>query len=339
MIVKMSKISLIGLSTSKNEILKELMDLSVVDVSTQEKKLEDQEWRKLVTLDHDEWEGAKIEGEIAKVQTVLDVLGKYYIGKKSLFSTKRVVENAKFREALNKKSELAPKIEKIYELSEHLSRLKNEENRINGVIVSLNPWTKYDMPLEFDGTFYTNLMIGVMPAISDLGKLMEELDQQNVSCSVSEINSDLEQHYLAVIYDKQEEESVMTLLKQYGFNRTLLKDMTGTVAQNLSECTAKLAEIAAQRSNLEEEIRSFMDYRPEIEMIYDDLLIKRDQSRVVSRLLKTDQVFYLEGYVPAATGNKVKDILEKFDCAVTISQPEPDEECPVLMELQTEIYI
>lgn len=332
MIVKMSKISLIGLSSSKEAILKELMDLSVVDISTQEKKLEDQEWRGLVAPDQNEWESAKIEGEIAKVQTVLDVLAKYYIGKKPLFATRRVVEAAKFREVTAKGRDLEEKIAKIYQLSEQLSGLKNEENRIHSLVASLNPWIRHDLPLETEGTLYTTHMIGVMPFISDVGKLTAEIGEKDLSCAISLINSDAEQHYLSVIFEKRQEEEVTALLKQYGFNRTQLKDLTGTAAQNLSDCTSRLAEIAVSRASLEEEIRSYMGSRADIEMTYDDLVIKRDQCKIVSRLLKTDQVFYLDGYLPQHTADATKESLEKFDCVVTITQPEPDEECPVLME-------
>lgn len=331
-IVKMSKISLIGLAPSKGDIIKELMNLSAVDISTQEKKLEDEEWCQLVSLDNDEAEGIKIEGEILKTHTVLDVLGKYYIGKKPLFKTRRTVEHAKFRDVISRKADLEEKINSIYELSEQLTKFKNEENRIHAVMASLNPWIKYDLPLEIEGTAYTANIMGVLPAVSNMGQLLTELEQQNLCCDVSEASADVEQRYLSVIYYKQEEEAVMTLLKQYGFNRTVLKDMVGTVSQNLTDCTSRLAEITALRGNIEEQIRKFTGDQSDIEMVYDDLVMKRDQSKIVSCMLKTDHAFYLDGYVPAGMGETVKQKMEKYDCVITITQPEPDEECPVLME-------
>jgi V/A-type H+-transporting ATPase subunit I len=334
-IVKMSKISLIGLSDSKKDILRELMDLSVIDISTQEKKLEDQQWSQLVTLNSNEWESAKIakiEGDITKVQTVLDVLRKYDTGKKPLFPTKRQVENAKFLEVISRKQELKEKIEEIYELSQQLLELRNEENRIDTIIGSLNPWEKHDLPLELEGTLYTIYMIGVMPFISDVGKLVEEIEQKNLCCAIDVINADQEQRYMSVVFEKQEEEAVMALLKQYGFNHIQFKDMVGTVSQNLSELSKRLLEIKVQRNNLEDHIRTYMGVQPEIEIIYDELLIKRDQSKIATQLLKTKQAFYLDGFIPAEMGEKAKEWLEKYDCVVTIEQPEADEECPVLLE-------
>ena len=49
-IVKMKKLSVIGLSNNKEELIKHLMDLGVVELSAQDQKLLDEEWANICLL-------------------------------------------------------------------------------------------------------------------------------------------------------------------------------------------------------------------------------------------------------------------------------------------------
>ena len=53
-IVKMKKLSVIGLSNNKEELIKHLMDLGVVELSAQDQKLLDEEWANIVVKDGNE---------------------------------------------------------------------------------------------------------------------------------------------------------------------------------------------------------------------------------------------------------------------------------------------
>lgn len=47
-IVKMNKLSVIGMNQEKKSLLKDLMDLGVVEISGSADKLQDENWQKLV---------------------------------------------------------------------------------------------------------------------------------------------------------------------------------------------------------------------------------------------------------------------------------------------------
>ena len=53
-IVKLSKLSVIGLNETKADVLGSLMKLGVVEINSQENKLADEEWSSLVQKDGDE---------------------------------------------------------------------------------------------------------------------------------------------------------------------------------------------------------------------------------------------------------------------------------------------
>ena len=53
-IASMKKLSVIGLASEKKALMKSLMRLGVVEITTQEGKMTDEEWSRLVSLDGNE---------------------------------------------------------------------------------------------------------------------------------------------------------------------------------------------------------------------------------------------------------------------------------------------
>ncbi len=76
-IVKMKKLSVIGLSNNKEELIKHLMDLGVVELSAQDQKLLNEEWANIVVKDGNEDEVSRIDSELQKISTVLETLEQY----------------------------------------------------------------------------------------------------------------------------------------------------------------------------------------------------------------------------------------------------------------------
>lgn len=331
-IVKMNKLSLIGLHSSKSAIIEELMNLGVVEINAQDQKLTDGDWASVVARDGNENEVVAVEAELSKVSTVLDTISRYNTAKKPLFKTRRIMEDVNFSKLMDKKEGIENNIELIYSLTDKLAKLKTEENRLNSVILSIKPWITYDLPLEFTGTKSTGAIIGVLPSIVDLSQLLQEIEDARLNCVINIIGSDTDQHYISAIYHNEHDEAVLDTLKHHGFNRVVFKDLEGNVSENLIKVDAQLKAIADDRAEIEAEITAQAASKDEIEAVYDDLIMRRDKAKILSRMLKTQKVFYLDGYVPVNCSEKVKEKLEQFECIVEIEAPEKDEECPVLLK-------
>ena len=95
-IVKMNKLSLIGLEADKERIIESLMKIGVVEIidSTQKASLE--EWKDLVISDGNSEEVAKLDESINKVKSCIDYLSKYDKRKKSLFPSKRNISISEY---------------------------------------------------------------------------------------------------------------------------------------------------------------------------------------------------------------------------------------------------
>ena len=331
-IVKMSKISLIGMSSSRQEIVNELMELSAVDINTQEQKLVDEQWAAMVEKDSNESETMLYEGELSKAAGALLTLSKYDKSKKPLFRTRKLMEKQIFESAVQSREKILGIIGEVHSLSEELNRIRAEENRIKAGLATLKPWIQCDLALDFAGTRKTRVVLGTVPAVSEVGKMCEEINSGELGCLVTQIGSDAEQHYLSALYYIDDEEELLLMLRQYGFARVQFKDFSGSAAENTLKLEKELESVAIAYEETESKIIGYVDAGEQIELIHDSLIMERDKARIVSRLLKTQHAFYLDGYLPSDRVSAAREAMEGYDCSVEIEEPEKGEECPVLLK-------
>jgi V/A-type H+-transporting ATPase subunit I len=172
-----------------------------------------------------------------------------------------------------------------------------------------------------------------MPSSLDLSALEAELAEQYPEVALIQAGSDSEHQYVAVVAYKTKEAEAMAFLKGKGFNRTGFRDMSGTPRENQQKILDLMAQNSKQREESIEKIKAMASHRRNIEILSDAIKMERSRCEAAGRLLATRAVFMLRGWLPAEMSEKVKAALEKkFLCNVQITQPEKDEETPVLVE-------
>ncbi|MEL7649653.1 MAG: V-type ATP synthase subunit I [Sedimentibacter sp.] len=328
----MNKLSTIGLNSTKTSLIKELMDLGVVEISSQDSKLTDPEWISYVRKDGNENEVLDCDAKISKVSEVLNSLEKYDTSKRPLFSTRKSISSKEFENALQSRSNIEENVAGVLELNRSYNELSTEENKIEAAILSLKPWAGYDIPLELNETKYTSIFTGVVPNIVDVEKLKSELIQKTDRCIVSLVGSDKDQHYFSVVCLTREKDDVYDILKQYGFNAVAFKDLEGTAAENIVRYEEKTKEIKLKKAEVEKSIKEAIPYKHDIQLLYDYLVIERDKNRITSNMLKTDTTFYIEGWIPEESRSQVEQVLKDYQCWYEISEPEEGEQTPIALK-------
>jgi len=101
-IVKMNKINIIGLDVIKTDLINRIMDLGVVEISSQDSKLSDPEWVSRVKKDGNEEEVFSFDVRISQVSEVINTLDKYDTSKRPLFVTRKPLTKDEFIKALDK---------------------------------------------------------------------------------------------------------------------------------------------------------------------------------------------------------------------------------------------
>ena len=330
-IVKMNKISAIGLDTVKTGLVKELMDLGVVEISSQDSKLTDPDWISYVEKDGNENEVYNLDVKISKINLVIESLNKYDTAKKPMFSTRKTVTSNEFESVLINKDKIEGNVEYILKLNNQLNDLSTEENKIAANIISLKPWVSYDIPIELNETKYTSIFIGVVPSIVNIENLKIQIEEKTSRCFVNLIGSDKDQEYLSIVCLKNEKEDIYDVLKQYGFNAIVFKDLNGTAAENIVEYEKNIKEISEKKSSIEAEISNLIRYRDDIQLFHDYLIMERDKCKILSNMLKTKKTFYINGWIPEKFKENVENVLKQNECWYEIQEPDEGDSCPVLL--------
>ena len=138
-IVKMKKLSVIGLQEEREAMLRDLMNLGAVEISGANEKLQDEEWQKLVVRDGDEARATEKDKELVRVQQALDLIGKYGKIKPSAFQIRRTVTEEEFVGFRSEIDRYKKQVEEILKLSEELTQEQLNENAMNSQIFALNP--------------------------------------------------------------------------------------------------------------------------------------------------------------------------------------------------------
>ena len=330
-IVKMNKISIIGLNNEKTLLIKDIMDLGVVEISSQDSKLTNPDWISYVKKDGNETEVLNYDAKISKVSEVLTSLEKYDTSKRPLFMTRKTISYTDFDQKITNSTKTEENVIQVLELNKALNELSSEENKIEAAILGLRPWVSYDIPLNLIETKYTSILTGVVPSIVEIEKLLSDLEQKTDSSYFKTIGSDKDQNYISIICLTKEKDDVYEVLKQYGFNTVLFKDLEKTAAENIVAHEKNLKEITEKKSIIEHSITEFVPYKEDIQILYDHLIIERDKNKILGNILKTDTTFYIEGWIPEESKGRVEKVLNSYQCWQNIKQPDEDEQYPILL--------
>lgn len=328
-IVKMRKLSVIGVEEEKSTLMKEMMDLGIVEVESVSKKLEDEAWSKLVVRDGEEALAAEYDAKVQKADTAIKVLSDFGVYKKAPFSVRRrVPQSDTMRLALNEET-YEREAEDLIDLHEKLVEANAAENADRAEIAALTPWKGYDLPLDLTETEMIRVRLGAFPPLTDGDRLAEELEGKGLECQIDVLGKDRNQCYMSICYFKSDEDEVMEILKSHGFVDPGLSGKSGTVAENIAKLEEDISQKSILKEQIEVEIKGKAANQSNIEFYHDMMTVKRDEYRVREKLLKTDRTFTFDGWVPVAAEETLKRLLDGFTCAYELSDPEEGDDVPV----------
>lgn len=331
-IVKLSKLSVIGLNETKADVLGSLMKLGVVEINSQENKLADEQWSSLVQKDGDEDAVYSTDVKIAEASSALDTLEKYYKGKKPLIKTRKAVSENEFVSFEENKSKAEALVKETNEAFRKISALRSEENRLNTSIISLKPWAGYDVDLDMKETKSTSIFIGSMPVAVSWETAVSAVDGITDKAVLYKVSEDEKDRFISAVCINEEAEDVLDALRKIGFSPIVFEDIAGKAAENIASFEKELAQVKEDISSREKELSSLAKDKETVEYYYDSLTIKRDKASILSNIVKTKRSFYFDGWCPEASVKDVENILNEKGCYYEFTEPEKDEETPVLLK-------
>ncbi len=346
-IVKMDRIFLAGLVEERMRIVERLLDLGVVQVDDFAPEEVSGEYQALVAKAQPGEERGALDAELYRIRHALDTLAVYDHEKKPLFAKRRPISRTRYREIAQSRADILALADEVGALAEELDVITADKNHIDRQAEQLSHFAGLDIPLELERTRYLRVTYGTIPAELDMTGFAAEMEQ--AGAYFWEIGADEWNRYVGAMYHVDTRREVVELLEAKAFSEVRFPALTGTAAENLMRLEKEKAALDARFAEVELTIQGYLNKREFLEIYFDYLSEQRDKTDAVARMVDTRTVFLAKGWVPAAHGGHVRDVLEEefSSILVEVTSPAADEDTPILLqnnklvqpfELVTELY-
>jgi len=328
-IVKMKQIRLIALDQEKDALLALLLHAGCVEV--RETSAEEEGGEALLRPAVSD--AAAVRGRQNEIRQALAALNRYAPRKTGMFPPRDTIAEGELLapEAL----EAAVKLSGM--INDHVKAMgacAARENRLAADRLALQPWENYELPLEMKGTKTTAILLGAIPSTVDYDAVSGAVTEAGEAVEIRRLSADREQQYLEILCHRASEGAVLESLRSFGFGFAQLKDLTGTVAENIRKLDEEMAQAVKEREQELEAIRSCGECARELELALDRVQQVLSKEETKERLLTGGALLYLEGWLEATEQEKLEKLLTTVDCAYEITEPAAEDypEVPVKLK-------
>ena len=328
-IVKMKRIRLIALAQDRDALLAGLLHAGCVEVKEPSQTLAE-------GPDFLRREDARVaqakdaQGELKAAVTVLNHTAPQ---KGGLFTPRDQMTEKDFldKAALDRALALA---EEINSHAKAVSACSAREARLEAVRLALVPGRAYDAPLVLRENKTTSVLLGTVPSAVDFPAMAGAVEEAAGAAVVHLLSTGRQQHCLEILCHRSCEQETLEALRAYGFSFAQMKELTGTVAENLQRIQSEMEETQRQRQQAVEAIRALGPRRRELQIAMDRIAQVVATESTKERLLNAGPVLYLDGWVPEERTGKLEQLLAAFDCAYALEDPAPEEYSQVPVALK-----
>ena len=325
----MKHLRLLGMESEREALLKTMQDLECVEISHIDGS---EEALKTGLAKPDDRALLNAQEESRAYRAALAALDRFAPGKKGLLRKRQGVSRASFFDEENERQARAA-AEAINADMRRLGEIESERTKNEALRASLAPWLAVDAPLDStDGVL--SLLFGTVGATVTDDALRALSDSLSGLLTWQQASSDKTLRYLLIACHKSVKEQALSALRDLGFSTVSFRGMTGTAKENDKALAENLAALEKERQEIEQRIAGFGGNRETLLEASDRaaILLRREEAK--SRLIETDKVFLLEGWLPADRCTALEKALEPFTCAVETREPAEDEYPQVPVQLR-----
>lgn len=325
----MKHLRLLGMESEREALLKAMQDMECVEISSidgSEEALESG------FAKPDDKALMSAQEASRAYRTALASLDRFAPEKKGMFRKRQGVSRAAFFSAESEENARTA-AETINKDTRRLGEIESERTKNEALRATLAPWLTVDAPLGgtdgalavFFGTAGLNVTDDALKALAD--SLDGLLTWQQAS-------SDRSLRYLLVMCHGSVKERALSALRDLGFSTVNFRGMTGTAKENDKALAENLAALEKERQEIEQRIAGLGGKREALLEASDRAAIALRREEAKSRLVGTDKVFLLEGWLPADRCAEIEKTLKPFTCAIETREPTEDEYPQVPVQLK-----
>lgn len=325
----MKHLRLLGMESEREALLKAMQDMECVEISSIDGS---EETLKSGFAKPDDKALMSAQEASRAYRTALASLDRFAPEKKGMFRKRQGVSRAAFFSAESEENARTA-AETINKDTHRLGEIESERTKNEALRATLAPWLTVDAPLGgadgalavFFGTAGLNVTDDALKALAD--SLDGLLTWQQAS-------SDRSLRYLLVMCHGSVKERALSALRDLGFSTVSFRGMTGTAKENDKALAENLAALEKERQEIEQRIAGLGGKRETLLEASDRAAIALRREEAKSRLVGTDKVFLLEGWLPADRCAALEKALEPFTCAIETREPTEDEYPQVPVQLK-----
>ena len=325
----MKHIRLLGMESEREALLKAMQDMECVEISSIDGS---EEALKSGFAKPDDKALMSAQEASRAYRTALASLDRFAPEKKGMFRKRQGVSRAAFFSAESEENARTA-AETINKDTRRFGEIESERTKNEALRATLAPWLTVDAPLGgadgalsvFFGTVGLNVTNDALKALAD--SLDGLLTWQQAS-------SDRSLRYLLVMCHGSVKERALSALRDLGFSTVSFRGMTGTAKENDKALAENLAALEKERQEIEQRIAGLGGKRETLLEASDRAAIALRREEAKSRLVGTDKVFLLEGWLPADRCAEIEKTLKPFTCAIETREPTEDEYPQVPVQLK-----
>ena len=330
-ILKMKKLRICGVSEEQTQLIRQLQLLGSVEIGAP-CALTDTQGVQVFCAGDGKSADALLRTS-ARLTSALETLKHYETKKGGLFAARpeKTIGELFSDEAYAAALDTA---QAVLDAQDARSRLAAEKSRLTAVRESFVPWQQLPLPLETLGTQHTRILLGTVPAQTDLEALRAKVFEAADEVQLEQISADQQSLYLLVFVHKCAAEAVGAALREAGFALTTFDGVQGTAAENIRRTDEAIAACEQQDAEKLAELTALAEQKPALQLAFDRCTQEIAKAQAADRLVHSEKTFCLGGWVPCEDVGKLEALLSGFCCAWELTDPAPEEYPDVPVKLK-----
>ncbi len=325
---EMRKLSLILPKKQQDKLIRDLMKAGCVEIAPIDQDISDEKLTCPGNVSDQLNEATKEYALLCEAQSVLKP---YRPAPKRLFPKKK---RCTFSDYENE-----PIYEKMLALAQETKNLKqsgtkstqdvlNEKARIDALL----PWKNCSLPLDFEGTQTVSAALGTFPKTADIPKLCDTIGETYPCTEISLLNEDESYKYVCVFAKNDVYDEVERLLAKHRFLKADFPKGTADASLELANANENLAAYQKSADECDAKIKELALEADDLELAIDMASMQIEQCKAKQKLLETDKVVVLSGWVPLASQPVVEELLGDYVACYEFTEPKEGEDAPILLE-------
>ena len=329
-VVPMKRISVIAMKRDRKAVLDYLQVQGAVQISVRGK--EDEVFRK-TDMSKQKQVFQKNTDRAEDALAILKRRAPEKTGLLSSFEGRKELTTSEYQKMQENIDDTMRVCSRIIELDKQLADSISGIPKLEDQKKALEPWMKFDLPLDFAGTRTTAVFTGSLQGEYTRDALYTELKKlsgvETFECDI--ISAESTQTCIFLVCEKKDQQAVREALRRLNFAAPPVSGLNPV--ERMKQIDAQIAEEIKLQEKLLKEIEELSSYRNDIRFASDYFRIRAEKYGVISQLLQSRRVFYLEGYIPETSAQALASQLEsRFDAAVEINDLKKKEKPPVLLK-------